>query len=757
MRFSVVTSAFNDRGPAAMERVLDALHDANADREPVTLSLRRSGPTIGLAIEVPPALEAFVPNQLRTQYPLAQIALEREDAAASSPVSHSWHDDVTLRPDVFALKRFPQLEQGGRDPAADPLAGILSVLAGQGRDPLHPRMELVIRPAGHAHVRRAEWTLRQLRRPRLMQHHRPTQCFVRLASSPRRALRVLAHCLAPWLGRIPAHAAEQRSSRTHDRETPFQAAEDKLRRQLFDVRLRLIVEAPASHKLRALAKLQELRGVLGQFVMRDQAAWHVVRKPRTSKPRDRPAPFLLSAEELATLWHVPTLTIQMPTLECLPYRQLAPPPVLPSPLSEADTATLGQVVFRDDRRAVALRSDDRRRHLYIAGKTGMGKSSLLYNLLVNDIRAGRGCCLVDPHGDMAEAVLSAVPSPRTNDVVLFDAGDQQHPIAFNPLADCSFQARPLVASGMLSAFKKIYGDSWGPRMEHIFRNCLLALLEMPGASLVSLVQLLGDAHYRKTVVSRVTDPVVRAFWQQEFATMPHKLQAEAIAPIQNKVGHFVSSPLLRHIIGQPRSTINLRRVMDSGQILVVNLSKGRVGEDASNLLGSLLITAVQLAAMSRADIVEEQRRDFYLYVDEFQNFATESFATILSEARKYRLSLTLANQYLAQMDEAMAAAVFGNVGSLLCFQAGANDAEFLAEQLGHEATAQDLLSLPRYEAYARLLVDGQPSRPFSLRTLAPTSTATDPRRASIIRRGSQRRYGRPVEEVARTIEHAFTA
>jgi hypothetical protein len=355
---------------------------------------------------------------------------------------------------------------------------------------------------------------------------------------------------------------------------------------------------------------------------------------------------------------------------------------------------------------------------------------------------------------LAEALLAKVPSKRTNDVVYFDAGDQNHPLAFNPLADCDSRSRPLVTSGILTAFKKIWGDFFGPRMEHIFRNCLLALLETPDASLVSLVQLLGDGAYRRSIVQRIRDPVVRSFWLNEFAGMPQKLQAEAIAPIQNKVGQFVSSPLLRHILGQPRSTIDLRQIMDRGQVLVVNLSKGRVGEDASSLLGSLLITSLQLAAMSRADVREDQRPDFHLYVDEFQHFATESFAIVLSEARKYRLSLTLANQYLAQLDEATAAAVFGNAGSLVSFQVGADDAEALSAQLGDAVTPQDLQALPKYEAYARLLIDGLPSRAFSLCTLPPSQELAASR-SDVIRRVSRRRYSRPVAKVAKAIEHAF--
>jgi len=334
------------------------------------------------------------------------------------------------------------------------------------------------------------------------------------------------------------------------------------------------------------------------------------------------------------------------------------------------------------------------------------------------------------------------------------AHDREHPLAFNPLATRFPEQRPLVASGIVSAFKKLYGESWGPRLEHILRNALLALLENPGTSLLSLVRLLSDPRYRNEAVSRLQDPVVRSFWQNEFAKWKPNFRAEAIAPIQNKVGQFLSHPILRPILSQPRNKVDFRRIMDEGQILIVNLSKGRIGEDASTLLGSLLVTGLQLAAMSRADVPEDHRPDFFLYVDEFQNFATESFATILSEARKYRLNLTLANQYLAQMDEQTLEAVFGNVGSLLCFQIGARDAESLAEQLGGDLTPQDLMALPKYTAYIRLLVDGMPSRPFSMQTLPPR-VSRNTTRSETIRKTSRHRYARPIKEVEHQIERTI--
>jgi hypothetical protein len=385
----------------------------------------------------------------------------------------------------------------------------------------------------------------------------------------------------------------------------------------------------------------------------------------------------------------------------------------------------------------------------------MGKTTLLQNLIISDIAAGRGLTLIDPHGDLVEAVLRCIPSRRTNDVILFDAGDREYPLSYNPFAHGRPDQRGLVASGIVSAFKKLYGNSWGPRLEHILRNSLLAILEVPGTSLLSLQRLLGDAHYRKAIIDRLDDPVVRVFWQHEFAGWKPQYQAEAIAPIQNKVGQFLSLPVVRAIVGQARTSLDLRRVMDEGRVLLVNLSKGRIGEDASTLLGALLVTGTQLAAMGRADVPEEERHDFSLFVDEFQNFASDSFATILSEARKYRLSLTVANQYLAQMEEATAAAVFGNVGSLLVFQVGASDAEALAEQLGPDVVSQDLLALPRFVAYARLLIDGSPSRPFSVQTLPPPRQRRDFARQEVIRRTSRHRYCREASRIEAETRAAF--
>jgi len=547
-------------------------------------------------------------------------------------------------------------------------------------------------------------------------------------------------------------------ARTHDREEDLQAASDKLGRHIFGVRILLVVSTAAGEATGAKAMLRQLAGAFGQFTVPRLARFHATRARRTRRFSHRAGRgFLLSCEELATLWHPATATVRAPAMQVTESRELEPPVTVPLVAKEPDAAAIGRLKFRGRSDIFGIRQDDRRRHLAIIGKTGMGKTTLLQKLIGDDIHAGRGVAIIDPHGDLADSILDMVPSNRTNDVVLFDAGDREYPLAFNVLARRDANQRGLVASAVVSAFKKIYGDSWGPRLEHIFRNALLALLETPGASLLVLQRLLSDAPYRKAIIGHVRDPVVRTFWEKEFASWKPQYVAEAVAPILNKTGQFLSQPTLRAIVGQRRASLDLRRVMDSGQILIVNLSKGRIGEDASMLLGSLLVTGIQLAAMSRADVPERDRPDFVLYVDEFQNFATDSFATILSEARKYRLCLVLANQYLAQIDEATAAAVFGNVGSLLAFQVGAHDAEVLAEQLGGDITPQDLLSLPRYRAYLRLLIDGMPSRPFSMATMPAPRVDRAVARADTIRRTSRQRYARSVAQVDLEIQEAFAS
>jgi len=416
-----------------------------------------------------------------------------------------------------------------------------------------------------------------------------------------------------------------------------------------------------------------------------------------------------------------------------------------------DIALFAQTTYRNENRKFGIKRDDRRRHMYLIGKTGMGKSTIQENMIISDIRAGHGVAVVDPHGDLAEKVMEYIPNERINDVVYFNPADYDFPIAFNIVEQVEPHYRHLVASGLIGVFQKLWADSWGPRLEYILRNAILAILDYPGSTLLSVTRILSDKNFRKKVVDNIQNPVVKAFWVNEFASYNDKFASEAVSPIQNKVGQFLSTSLIRNIIGQTKSTIDIRKIMDEGKILILNLSKGRIGEDNSQLLGSMIVTKIQLAAMSRVDMPESERRDFYLYVDEFQNFATDSFANILSEARKYRLNLILAHQYVEQLPEKVASAVFGNVGTIVTFRVGAADAEFLEPEFMPTFTAEDILNLPKYETYLKLMIDGVASEPFSARGLPPLSNEEKTGNFEKVIAISRERYAKPREIVEEKI------
>ncbi|MCF7836436.1 type IV secretory system conjugative DNA transfer family protein [Candidatus Gracilibacteria bacterium] len=453
--------------------------------------------------------------------------------------------------------------------------------------------------------------------------------------------------------------------------------------------------------------------------------------------------FVLNTEELATVFHLPNIEVKTPNIFWVNSKKLEPPIDLPNPAKEPEITTLGRSNYRGVDKLFGVRQEDRRRHIYIIGKTGMGKSTLLENMVISDIREGKGVAVVDPHGDLADSILDNIPSNRTNDVIVFDPSDRDFPVAFNMLENIDPAMNSVVASGLVGIFKKLYAESWGPRLEHILRNTILSLLESPGMTMLGIPRMLVDADFRRKVVRQISDPIVKKFWKDEFDAMQERQRTEAISPIQNKVGQFLSSSIIRNIVGQPKSMVDLRFAMDKKKIFICNLSKGKIGEDNSSLLGSMIITKFQLDAMSRSNIPEKDRTDFYLYVDEFQNFATDSFATILSEARKYRLNLTMANQYIAQMPEEVSDAVFGNVGSLLAFQVGFDDAEYISNQFSEIALPNDLVQLPKYNLYSKLLIDGMPSQPFSAATLPPVESGFEEGRREKVIKFSRERYARP--------------
>ncbi len=433
---------------------------------------------------------------------------------------------------------------------------------------------------------------------------------------------------------------------------------------------------------------------------------------------------------------------------------------MPDAIINPDLTPIGLYNFRNQRKKFGIKVDDRRRHIYVVGKTGTGKTTLLRNMMIADIQSGKGVAVLDPHGEFADSLLDYVPEERVNDVIYFDPSDMANPIAFNPMEQVNPEFRHLVASGIMSVFKKIWVDAWSARMEYILNNTLLALLEFPDTTLLGVMRMFSDKEFRKRIVENLQDPVIKAFWRDEFANYGQRLEAEALAAIQNKVGQLVSNPLLRNILGQPRSTLNMREIMDQGKILVVNLSKGKLGEDNSALLGAMIITRFQLAAMSRVDMPERDRRDFFLYVDEFQNFATDSFANILSEARKYGLSLVLAHQYIGQLEAGdntrVRDAIFGNVGTIICFRVGASDAEFLEKEFMPQFLQNDLVNLDFACVYIRLMIDGMASQPFSANTLPPMQPLLVSHRDVIIS-NSRSRYSLPRAVVEKRIAGEWQA
>lgn len=420
-----------------------------------------------------------------------------------------------------------------------------------------------------------------------------------------------------------------------------------------------------------------------------------------------------------------------------------------------DITYIGYSTFRDKNTLFGIKRRDRRQHTYILGKSGTGKSVLMSNMMMQNIINGEGVCIVDPHGELVEGILQSVPPHRMKDVVYFNPADTEYHIGFNVLELVDPKYKNLVASGLMGIFTKIWANAWSARMEYILNNTILALLDTPGTTLLGIQRMLVDKDYRQKIISNLKDPVIKAFWIHEYESWQDKFRNEAIAPIQNKVGQFLSTAVIRNIVGQSKSTINIFDLMNEGKIFLVNVSKGRIGEDNSKLIGGMIITKIQLAAMERVRIPEEERKDFYLYVDEFQNFVTDSFASILSEARKYRLCLTVAHQYTAQLvtkeSSAMRDSIFGNVGTMIVFRVGADDADFLEKEFAPEFTPEDIVNLPNYKIYLKLMIDGITSRPFSARTIAPLVKGGNKDIEAEVIKSSRALYCRSREEVEEEI------
>ncbi len=667
-----------------------------------TFEIVSASGTVHFVISTPPQLRGYIESQLSAQYPKIVISPIREYIGLFEGKHIEVGRLVFNFPSYFPLKTY--IDFGD----IDSLSGILGTLAKVPAESL-ALVQLVIRPIGSS-----------------------------------------------WRG--SGYRVIQRGIKdptTGDQKSHPQAAliQGKIDKNGFAFELRLAVKVENQVTSREL--LYSFAGAYGVFDLGDGNSFRLARPIPPLRPvllanikarrltLFRPWEFANTAE-LATLYHLPNNTVSG-------IRNLAwgrtflgePPENLPvaqgaDEKEKREINFFAKTEYKNKQTTFGIKRGDRRRHMYAIGKTGAGKSTLIANMAINDMRNKEGIAVIDPHGDLSSIMLDYIPSHRLNDVVYLDPSDTKNPFHFNPLeAKDSPENKELIASGIVSIFYKLYAHSWGPRLEYILRNTILTLVEYPNATLVDVAPLLTNDTFREKVLTKVTDPVLKRFWVDEFANMHPRLRSEAISPILNKIGQFVTSPLIRGIIGSSKSTIDLGTIMDEGKILILNLSQGKLGEDNAALLGAMFITKMQLAAMHRVYQEEEKRKDFYLYVDEFQNFATTSFIKILSEARKYRLNLILANQYVGQIQEDVQKAIFGNTGSLLCFPIGAGDAHLLAREFAGLYKDEELVSLSNYQIILKLAIDNITSMPFFATTL-PLPTSKNKNRKKAIKNSIER-------------------
>ncbi len=765
------------RGPLHIEPAISAFHSLTGIDGILCYEIGSYLGKICFFVRTTRHAAPLIESQLYAQYP--DIEIEEMDPLALEPLEGEevFTTDLKLtKHEIFPIKRHPQFDDLLARQTVDSIAGITSTLVRYAEANMRGHVQIFCRPIGSKFRKRVFKFLPLMQKGLSSRFEWYEHLFatVHLARGWRwwvyLPLNIVMGGFRAWFSFVPSfddlmsdtvseddelsqHEETMKSTRrSHESEDPVSAAIDKVNRLLFVANVSVSVIAPKGKETIARHKLAEIASSFRQFTLPNCNGFKSknLRKTTTLKPHFVIPPYIFSVEEIATLWHLPTALVKTPNIDWVLSKKLESPvdlPIADSSNSEHDpTITLlGEAVFRGRRTKFGILPDDRRRHMYIIGKTGMGKSTLLENMIFSDIHTGKGVGVIDPHGDLIEAVLRFIPANRTNDVILFDPADKDYPLSFNMLSANNPDQYTLVVSGLMSVFTKLWPDVWSGRMEHILRNALLALIEGQGNSMLGILRMFSDDVFRKKVVDHVSDHLVKSFWEDEYASWSEKYRTEAIAAIQNKIGQLLSVPMIRNVVGQVTSKLSIREAMDTGKIVLVNLSKGNIGEDNSAFLGSMLVTKFQLDAMSRTDIPEKERKDFYLYVDEFQNFATESFATILSEARKYRLNLTLAHQYIGQLtigdnNTALRDAVFGNVGSMVCFQVGSDDAEDLSLQFEEMVVPKDILSLPKYHAYLRLMIHGMASKPFSISTLAPPQFVQDPNRVQLIRRASRERY-----------------
>jgi hypothetical protein len=735
----------NERSPLYMTRVLARWHRANAR---LRLVFARHGPRVGLFIEAPAELQPLIEKQLAGEYKDVDVLRQPGGRLELAPSRQVWYRDLFLRPHVFPIERFTEQQEGSTRAYSDPLPGVLEAIASD--EGIDARVELILRPATGRETLRLKKVVHTLARPYFRDHPRRSHRYALWATHHSPFVRTIANAWslrAGW-GLLPRETTDLAvsTSHAHEREHELHAAMDKVSSYLFAVTIRLSVAAELPNRAAALRKIDELAAVVSSTAIPRLARFHSTPVRRPHSASRRAAVTFLSAEEIASLWHPATAGVAAAGLRASEVRKPEPPDGLPDP-REAGVTQLGKMLFRDRVERFGIRQVDARRHIYITGRTASGKTTCMRTMLESDIRQGTGVALLDPEGDLFATLRGSISRAHADRVILFDPADREYPIAYNPLAIPDGRLPEQVAGSVLAVFKHLYRDSWGPRMESIFRNALLATVELPEPSLVAAFQLLTDSSYRERQVRHVVNPLVRAYWQHEYPALNERWRQEIVEPVLNKLRSFLSDPTLVRILGQPDGKLNLRRVMDESKILLVNLSEGILGPDTSRLLGCLLTNTLQQAAMSRADVPEEQRAEFRIYIDEAQAFASPAFAALLSRGRKYHCSLVLNHQFQAQLDEETRAAIFGNCGTCIVFAVGAQDSELLTQHLGDGITASDLAHLPKYHAYCSLMIDGKSHDPFLMQTVLSPPAMLAPWRVHTIVERSRARYARPARTV----------
>ena len=745
----------NEKLPIAAEQMFASLHGlirfTPQIREHLSLEIASSTEGIRFYVYTPKIFENFVQSQIYAQYPDAEIKQALDYTRSIPDGANVAASEISLAKDfIFPIKTF-------RDFEVDPLAAITSAVGNLGADE-RIWVQILIRPVDDFWQERGHNYVESVRMGQ-----------EEISLDPRGiALDVGRHTLNIF-GNVFSHAMRgpvplepQRSSPPQPvrlsagKELDLKLIENKLSKMGFETKIRVVAIAPtvsaAENRLSgALASFQQFSTAsLNGFAANPDSpnATAIIREfqDRLFLPKQE-GNYVLTIEELASIFHLPNISVETPTISWTRAKKGEPPLNLPT----SGSTIIGETIFRDVKIPFGIKKADRRKHMYIIGKTGTGKSTLLKNMIIQDIRAGEGLAVLDPHGQLIDELLDFVPEERLEDVVIFNPADALYPVSLNMLEMFDPRQRTLTADSLVDVFKKYFAESWGPRLEYILKNCILTLLEVPNTSLLSITRLLTDRDYRKYIVGLINDPQMKLFWNSEFARMEQneRLITEAISPIQNKVGQFLNSELIRNIVGQPKSSIKVDEVINGGKLFFVNLASGRIGANNTALLGAMIVSQLQFAAMRRVDIPEESRRDFFLYADEFQNFATEAFAIVLSEARKYRLDLTLTHQYIEQMPEAVRDAVFGNIGTLICFGIGPTDARFLEREFTPAFLENDLINLGRFEMYLKLQIDDTASSPFSARSLFPIQTTTGTKERAIAH--SRAKYSREVEKVERII------